>query len=57
MGPQLYEVAVSAIGEVRDADGNLVSTQPVEATLTVTAGELHQLGLTPPTPSQGDEPS
>jgi hypothetical protein len=45
--PQLYELAISAVGEVRDADGNLVSTEPVEATITVTEAQLRALGLDP----------
>jgi hypothetical protein len=31
----MYEVKISAMGEVRDADGNLVSSEPVEATMLV----------------------
>jgi hypothetical protein len=45
---QLYELAITASGEVRDADGNLVSSSPVEATLQVTEEQLIELGLTPP---------
>lgn len=44
-----FEVKVSAMGEVRDAEGNLVSSEPVEATLTLTEAELLELGLVPPT--------
>lgn len=36
---QLYELRITATGEVRDADGNLVETVPVEAVRTVTAEE------------------
>jgi len=43
--PQLYELAISAVGEVRDAEGNLVSTEPVETTITVTEEQLRELGL------------
>lgn len=43
---QLFEVAISATGEVRDADGNLVSSEPIEATMHVTAEQLAELGLT-----------
>jgi hypothetical protein len=41
----LYEVIIRATGEVRDADGNLISSTPVEGRMTATAAELH--GLTP----------
>jgi hypothetical protein len=36
---QLYELRITATGEVRDADGNLISTEPIEATTTVTEAE------------------
>lgn len=44
--PELFEIVISATGEVRDKDGNLISSEPVEARMTVTAEELGQLGLT-----------
>ena len=44
---QMFELTITAVGEVRDADGNLVSTEPVEATMRVNADELAALGLTP----------
>lgn len=40
---QLYELHVTAVGEVRDADGNLISTQPIDTTITVTADQLAAL--------------
>lgn len=43
---QLFEITITATGEVRDAEGNLVSSSPVEATMRVTAEELAALGLT-----------
>lgn len=47
----MYEVVIQATGEVRDADGNLISSEPVEARLTVTEEEaralLGQTGETP----------
>jgi hypothetical protein len=46
--PELYQVVVSAMGEVRDAAGNLVSSEPVEATFTLTAEELRELNLGDP---------
>lgn len=45
---QLYELAISAVGEVRDAEGNLISAEPVRATITVDEAQLSDLGLTPP---------
>ena len=33
---QLYELKISASGEVRDADGNLINQIPLETTVTVT---------------------
>lgn len=47
MTGQMFDVTISATGEVHDADGNLVSTEPVEATMRVTAEELEAMGLTP----------
>lgn len=40
---QLYQIKVTATGEVRDADGNLVSSSPVESTMTVTEDELNTM--------------
>lgn len=41
---QLFEVVVRATGEVRDADGNLISSEPVEARMTVNAEQAKALG-------------
>ena len=35
-----FEVKITAIGEVRDADGNLISAEPVETTVTMSEQEL-----------------
>ena len=43
--PQLYELAITANGEVRDADGNLVSAEPITATIQVTEDQLREMGL------------
>jgi hypothetical protein len=43
MNGQKFEVRINATGEVRDAEGNLISSEPVEATLTLTADELRTL--------------
>ena len=38
-----FEVKITATAEVRDKDGNLKSSEPVEATLTMTEDELRSL--------------
>jgi hypothetical protein len=43
MTGQMYEIKVTAVGEVRDSDGNLISAEPVEMTKTVTEQELREL--------------
>ena len=43
MTGQLYEVVVTASGEVRDKDGNLISSEPVEARMVVTEDEARAL--------------
>lgn len=35
-----FEVKITAVGEVRDKDGNLLSTVPVEFTQTMSETEL-----------------
>jgi hypothetical protein len=40
---EMYEVVVSAIGEVRDAEGNLISSEPVEARMELTAEQVAEL--------------
>lgn len=42
---QMYEVSIVASGEVRDAEGNLVETVPIETTLVVTEEEAQEMGL------------
>jgi hypothetical protein len=42
---------VTATGEVRDADGNLISAEPIEATMTVTRAQAIALGY-----PEGDQP-
>jgi hypothetical protein len=37
--PRLYELRIVASGEVRDADGNLISQPTADQTLTVTEQE------------------
>lgn len=38
--PALFQVKITAIGEVRDADGNLLSAEPVEFIQNMTEDEL-----------------
>lgn len=45
---RLYAIHIVATGEVRDADGNLISSEPVEAKTVVTHEQM--LALT-----QGDQ--
>lgn len=40
---QLYKFVVTAQGEVRDADGNLISSEPIEAEMTLTAEQVREL--------------
>lgn len=40
---QMYELAITANGEVRDADGNLIRSEPIEAKLQVTEEQLREI--------------
>jgi hypothetical protein len=40
---QLFELRITATGEVRDADGNLISQEPIEATAILTEAEARAL--------------
>jgi len=42
---QMYELAITATGEVRDADGNLISSEPMSFTLHATEEQLRELGF------------
>lgn len=44
--PLMFEVKVTATGEVRDATGNLISSTPVETTMVLTEAEVTAL-ITP----------
>lgn len=46
--PFRFEVRVTANGEVRDADGRLISSTPVEAVLHLTEQELEEMGIPHP---------
>lgn len=46
MTEQQYKVKVTATGEVRDAAGNLISTSPIEAEMTVSEAQARELGYT-----------
>lgn len=43
-----YEIKVIAEGEVRDKDGNLLNTIPIEDTVIMTAAELDARGIERP---------
>lgn len=45
MSNMAYKLAITATAEIRDADGNLVSAEPVESTIRVTQEQLDALGL------------
>lgn len=40
---QMFAVTVTATGEVRDAEGNLISSSPIEATFEVTEDQLNEM--------------
>lgn len=40
---KLYEMRITATGEVRDKDGNLISAEPVEATAVVTEDQARAI--------------
>jgi hypothetical protein len=41
----MYEITIVATGEVRDKDGNLLSSSPIEMTGQVTEEEAIEMGL------------
>jgi hypothetical protein len=41
--PELYELKIVAVGEVRDADGNLIEQVPIEQTVTLTEEQVEAL--------------
>lgn len=43
MAGKRYEMTITATGEVRDADGNLVERTPVEAKVAMTEDQAAQL--------------
>lgn len=49
MPEQIFELTVTAVGEVRDQDGNLVSSEPITGTTQITAAQAR--GLTQGEPS------
>jgi hypothetical protein len=40
---QLYQLSFTATGEVRDAEGNLISSEPISSTVTVTAEQAAEI--------------
>jgi hypothetical protein len=54
MSELVFRVEVTATGEVRDKDGNLISSEPYTGTKEVTATQLREMGLpVPPHPDEG----
>lgn len=45
-GP-MVTLRITAVGEVRDAEGNLIETVPIDTTMTVPEAHARALGLTP----------
>lgn len=43
MTDAMYQVKITAIGEVRDAEGNLIETIPIETTKIVSETELREM--------------
>jgi len=41
--PQEYELVIKAEGEVRDKDGNIISTEPVEGQTVLTEEQAKRL--------------
>ena len=39
----MYEVVITATAEVRDAEGNLISSEPIEAKTLMTAEQVAEL--------------
>lgn len=42
-----FRLTITAVGEVRDADGNLIESRPVEAVATITEAQAVALGYAP----------
>jgi len=43
-----FKVKITAVGEVRDKDGNLISSEPVDAEMELTEAELIELSFPVP---------
>jgi len=41
--PQMFELKIEASGEVRDAEGNLISVDPITGTAVVTAEQARAI--------------
>lgn len=46
MSEQLFEIVMTATGEVRDKDGNLISAEPIEGRMVVNAEQAAQIRAT-----------
>ena len=40
---QMFQMVVTATGEVRDADGNLISSTPIESVVELTEQQVRDL--------------
>lgn len=56
---QLYQMTITAVAEVRDAEGNLKSSEPISITQTLTADQLAELTAQPEEKSwpEGSQPA
>lgn len=45
MQQQMFRLVITATGEVRDKDGNLISSTPVEGAIEVPEAHLREMGL------------
>lgn len=43
MTEQMFEIKINAVGEVRDKDGNLLSSEPIELTQIVSESQLREM--------------
>lgn len=40
---QMYKIEITAVGEVRDKDGNLLSAEPITSEIVVSESQLREL--------------
>ena len=54
MSDQRFAITITAVAEVRDGDGNLISAEPIEAVTEMTEAELVERGI--PIPQEEKTP-